>query len=623
MSDREPVDQIARDTIRTKTAATLFVEAGAGSGKTHELVQRIVGLVAGGVALPRIAAITFTNAAAAELRDRVRFELERATRDGYESFSEERRALCESALGAIDAASIQTLHSFAQRILARYPIEAGLPAKIELRDDVGASIAFEARWQPFQEELLKDGVGSGEVARAVVRGTMLGLTMNHLRTIAKRFHEEWDRVLPAWFAQPPAPPVTAEAVIAGLQGASNHLHDLKLGKEDDRAYQAVLRLGPVLEELRDAQEALTSASTQDDRLVAEEQIIRLLNSHGKLAIGKIGQQGSWKGGALAAIRQASASAASARAELLSELRAACLGPLLGALQTFVREYRDERVAQGTLEFHDLLILARDLLAGDATVRRDLKSRYQAVLIDEFQDTDPIQVEIAVLIASDDPRVGQEPWDAVHVEAGRLFFVGDPKQSIYRFRRADIELYRAAASRFGASQAGETVALVQNFRSVPSVIAWVNHVFGELFELERNQPETGPVEQAPFVSLEASREGDDTSAVSVHVLGEPLASESFNLDTLRAVEAKAIAAMVAAIKDEGETGRPVASMGKGRRDLAGSAVRGYRHPHANADGAARAGAGVERGAHPLPHREPLVAVRNPGGAGPAHYPRSHR
>ena len=551
MPDREPVDRVARNTIRTKTAATLFVEAGAGSGKTHELVQRIVGLVAGGMALPRVAAITFTNAAAAELRERVRLVLGSAARGEHEEFSEEQRANCEAALGTIDAASIQTLHSFAQRILALYPIEAGLPARLEMRDEVGASIAFEERWQPFLEDLLNDGKGSDEVATALVRGFVLGLTVKHLRVLAKRFHEEWDRVVPAQFAQPPMPRVTADGVVAGLQEAWDRRHDLKSGRDDDRGYQALLRLGAVLNEFREAQDALTSARTADDRLVAEEQIIRLLALNGKLAVGARGQKGNWEGGALAAIREATAEAANARTELVAGLRAACLGPLLRVLQSFVGEYRDERVKQGTLEFHDLLILARDLLARDPAVRRDLARRYQTLLIDEFQDTDPIQIEIAVLIASDDPDAGRKPWGEVHMELGRLFFVGDPKQSIYRFRRADIDLYRTAATRFGTEPAGETVALVQNFRSVPSVIAWVNHVFSELFELERKQPETGAVEQVPFAALDAWRDEDDGSAVSVHLLGEPLSRDDFNASAVRVLEASRIAALVATIDDEGE------------------------------------------------------------------------
>jgi len=555
MTTQPLADDRARRAIRSDLNDTLFVEAGAGTGKTRELVSRIVALVASGVALPRIAAITFTNAAAAELRDRVRLQLERGAREDVTRdppFSAEQRENCNLALGTIDAASIQTLHSFAQRILSLYPIESGLPPELDLRNDVAASIAFEDRWQPFLEGLLQDGHGDPDVAAAVVRAMTLGLTIDHLHRLAKRFHEEWDRVLPAQFAQPPMPAVTAAQVIAALQDACDRGHDLKPGKDEDKAYLALLRLGPLLEELRAAQEALTSAQTEDDRLVAEEQIIRLLAFNGKLAVGKIGQQGNWEGGALTVIRDATAAAADARSELLSELRAACLGPLLGVLQTFVRQYRDERVAQGTLEFHDLLILTRDLLVHDVSVRRALASRYQALLIDEFQDTDPIQVEIAVLIASTDPKAGQKPWDTAPVPPGRLFFVGDPKQSIYRFRRADIEVYTAAAARFGGDGCGRTVPLVTNFRSVPSVIAWVNHVFAELFTLERTLPGAGRAGQVVFQPLDPSRPGDPASPVSVRLLGGPLDKRAFSADRLREAEARGIAALVSEIRDVTET-----------------------------------------------------------------------
>ena len=179
--ERLPADEAERVAIRSRTKETFFVKAGAGTGKTREL-QRIVRLVAAGIALPSIAAITFTNAAASELRERVRLELVRATRgqsSDYDDFDQEQRRLCDLAADAIDLASIQTLHSFAQRILSLYPIEAGLPPELVLRDEVSASIAFEERWQRFLESLLEDGNGDSKVANALVRGLISGLTVIH------------------------------------------------------------------------------------------------------------------------------------------------------------------------------------------------------------------------------------------------------------------------------------------------------------------------------------------------------------------------------------------------------------------------------------------------------------
>ena len=153
------------------------------------------------------------------------------------------------------------------------------------------------------------------------------------------------------------------------------------------------------------------------------------------------------------------------------------------LRRFTLESADERRVAGELEFHDLLVLARQVLR-DPThgreVRAALHQRYRHLLIDEFQDTDPIQIELAVLIAGPPPDDGvtaapDAAWDAVETRPGHLFFVGDPKQSIYRFRRADISLFLRAARRFGADEHG--VALTTNFRTGAGVVDVVNAVFG--------------------------------------------------------------------------------------------------------------------------------------------------
>ncbi len=556
MPDRLPVDEAERVAIRSRTKETLFVEAGAGTGKTRELVQRIIRLVADGIALPSIAAITFTNAAASELRERVRLELVRAARgesSEYQEFDQAQRTLCDSAADAIDLSSIQTLHSFAQRILALFPIEAGLPPELTLHDEVSALIAFEERWQRFLEGLLDDGNGDPEVARALVRGLIAGLTVNHLRMIAKSFHENWDRVLTVGFEHPEMPRISAAAILAGLETSMSLRSELKPGQESDRAYQALESLQPLLEDLRRAQGMLEAAATSDEIAAAEEHLIWLLALQQKLSVGNgKGSKSNWHKSALASIRAAGRAAEKARDDLLSRLRSSCLGPLLTEIQSFVVEYGNHRVAQGTLEYHDRLILARGLLVGNPAVRRDLAQRYHTLLIDEFQDTDPIQIEIAVLIASDDPKAGQKPWHEVTLPPGRLFFVGDPKQSIYRFRRADIELYNSAARHFGGPPTGSTAHLVQNFRSVPSVLDWVNHTLGTLLRLDRTNSGEEAVDQVEFESLEAWRTADERSPVAVHLVGEPLSSPEFKADTMRALEASQIAALVARVKDEGES-----------------------------------------------------------------------
>lgn len=181
---------------------------------------------------------------------------------------------------------------------------------------------------------------------------------------------------------------------------------------------------------------------------------------------------------------------------------------------------EARRRSGRLEFHDLLVLSRDLLRSPvhgAEVRAALHATHQRLLLDEFQDTDPIQVELAVRIAAG-AAGDASSWTDVQPEPGRLFVVGDPKQSIYRFRRADISMYLLAQSHLG-----ETVELSTNFRTTPSVLRWVNDVFSRLIVAQTGmQPSYRPLlehrPEAPggtrVVTLGREPLPDKTSATAV-------------------------------------------------------------------------------------------------------------
>jgi ATP-dependent exoDNAse (exonuclease V) beta subunit len=157
-----------------------------------------------------------------------------------------------------------------------------------------------------------------------------------------------------------------------------------------------------------------------------------------------------------------------------------------------------RREDGRLEFHDLLVLTRDMLRRDAGARSTLHDRYTHLLLDEFQDTDPIQIELATLIAASIVGSPTAGWGDLDVDDGRLFFVGDPKQSIYRFRRADIELFLAARDRFGPD--GTWARLTTNFRTVAPVLDWVNAYFASVMAEER------PGQQPRYEALSAWRQG---------------------------------------------------------------------------------------------------------------------
>ena len=174
-------------------------------------------------------------------------------------------------------------------------------------------------------------------------------------------------------------------------------------------------------------------------------------------------------------KRGAAAAKKALKALLFELRSDAITALVPALAASVLDGQTSADARGALLFHDLLVLARDALRdADVRVRRPPRGATSGCSIDEFQDTDPLQIEIAVLLASSDPDIAARRGTTTRCarDAGRLFFVGDPKQSIYRFRRADVELYRHAQEVFAHTPRN----LTENFRTVESIVEFVNVLF---------------------------------------------------------------------------------------------------------------------------------------------------
>jgi len=497
-------DAEARERIAESTSETLFVEAGAGSGKTSSLVGRITRLVlVDGVDLSGIAAVTFTEKAGAELRDRLRTALEAAT-----------GARAEQALEDLDSAAIGTLHSFAQRVLNEHPIEAGLPPLIEVADELSSAVAFEERWSEQRRALLDDDT----VADALTLGMSARITLEHLRSLSRLFGADWDlvadRVLVGGEPEP-AEPGDMHALVATA---------VELAERAAECADVTDKLLPDLVAIGAWGARLGAATDPGERLELLVAAAALKARHGRSS--------NWGGAdALADLKQACK-------QLQTDAAAAVAGVLEVTLRTLSRwvarrvlDAADARRVAGRLEFHDLLVLARNMLRRDAGVREALHLRYPVLLLDEFQDTDPIQIELAVRIAGGAAAV-QDRWEDVLVPPGSLFVVGDPKQSIYRFRRADIAMYLRSQQVIG-----EHVALSTNFRTVAPVVSWVNHVFSRLIIAE-------PDAQPEFRPLHALREPPPGGPAVVVVLGaaghpaRPTAAE------LRTDEAADVAATVA-------------------------------------------------------------------------------
>lgn len=516
----EAPDQHARDRVAGELDRTLFVEAGAGTGKTTALVARIRTLVATGAEeLRHVAAITFTEAAAAQLRDRVRASLEAAAADS--SLTDEERRRCATAVFQVDEAAMLTLHGFAQQLLAEYPIEAGLPPFFEVLDDLAEAESFDGVWAALLDDLLDDPGPAEEIETLFA----LGLTLFGLEGLARGLAADYDRL-----GAHDAIAAAGAGTTADVDGWCGELADM-LGCRD--WCRRADGLAAHLESLRNLHDRLAAAPSDRERL-------RLLCA-AKVRT-NAGQAPNWDGRA-DEVRTLLRELDERREALLAAAGEQALAPVLERLRTWALGYAAQRRREGRLTFHDLLVLARDLLRDQPAVRRAAGRRWRRLLIDEFQDTDPLQVELARSLAGN----GGEP------EAGRLFFVGDPKQSIYRFRRADIGVYRRARD----GHADGLVQLSTSFRTVPSVVAAVNAVFADLLD--------GSPGQAPFHALEAVRDplpppaaGAAPGAPAVRLLGGP--DPTGEAGTLRVREADDIARAIRAIREqawpvEGEAGSP--------------------------------------------------------------------
>ena len=199
-------DQAVRERIAHDLDTTLFVSAGAGSGKTTQLVDRVVALVAAGSAIESIAAITFTEKAADELRHRVRVALQQ--RAGGEEGSSARFA---TALDDLDQAALCTLHSFAQRVLTAFPLEAGLPPAITVQDEIASELDFDQRFRGFYAELIE----RPELQRTLTLGLELGISDPQLRAVAERLEDNWDLLRWPETTPPDPPPIAARPADRG------------------------------------------------------------------------------------------------------------------------------------------------------------------------------------------------------------------------------------------------------------------------------------------------------------------------------------------------------------------------------------------------------------------------
>ncbi len=463
-------DEAERRAVLEDLDRNLLVEAAAGTGKTTCMVARMVALLRTGrcARIGQIAAVTFTRKAASELRSRFQVALERACR---EASGAERERL-EAALEQLGQCFIGTIHSFCGRLLRERPVEARVdPAFQELDDEEDRLLRREA-WQEFRRQVLL--AGSRETLLELDR---LGLDLKDLEDAFLRFSnfpdvDEWP-----------------------LPSDGGALPDLAPALQELAAYvRHMEKLGPRLPE-DPGTDPLIPDYRRIPRIVRHypnlADPVQLMEVLERFDRNRKATQKFW-------IREGTFTRDDARAEearwekfrqgvavpLLERWREHRYGPVLAVLRRACALYDRLRQERGVLNYQDLLVRAARMLRENPHVRAYFGKRIRFLLVDEFQDTDPVQAEVILLLTATDPE--EKNWRRCVPRPGSLFVVGDPKQSIYRFRRADIVTYNevkdiltrnSAGAKGKRKKVGRVVRLSANFRSHPSLIDWVNRVFG--------------------------------------------------------------------------------------------------------------------------------------------------
>ncbi len=465
----------------TTCDVSLVVSAGAGTGKTYVLVNRYLHLLetfgagvpsAGQVSVPNILALTFTDKAAAEMKERIRAALE-----GKEG------PFWEKARVEFLAAPVQTFHSFCSGVLREYALIAGLDPSFTVLDEREASRILSRSFQDLIHTPVTGSAAGSLVRVLAVAGQFTLEKMLHY-LYARR--EESERFFSRLAGDP-------TAIISCWQEEISRFRNEQVRRirEDPRFSRSVLALigyaghdVPATDKaMAWLQEVIPFLYGMRDE-TAPDPFLQIATSF--LGVKSVGSSGSGKLWGEDTIKDLRADNKVLREVLRNAGRWAQLSftpgdPFSDSSLRFLSDLGEtftlfcsivdaEKASAGGMDFSDLIRHTRRLFrTRPDLVETAFRERYRFILIDEFQDTDPAQFEIVTAIIGD-------PSPAVK----GLFIVGDPKQSIYLFRDADVTRFRQASDMITGPCRGKEIPLDVCFRSSPAVIALVNHLFSDLF-----------------------------------------------------------------------------------------------------------------------------------------------
>jgi ATP-dependent helicase/nuclease subunit A len=503
MTESRAIDQEARRQAREDLLTNILLEAGAGSGKTQMLAERMAAGVAAGVySVEQMAAVTFTRKAASELRGRFHLALEGELSRAHEqsipgTTANERADRVRLALINMERFFGGTIHSFCARLLRERPVESGVSPGFTELDEVQDFELRQRAWRDF----ITNGRSSGD--RDLLALLEAGIRPQDLDSAFATICANDDVDFPPGEADCPDPKPARKALEKFWTELQRHLPS-QIDSGTTCRIQGAAR--QFCGQFRVSQQRLDRPSVIASLLDiwdCESTIIQ-----------------KWWADTPAEKKRLR--------DLISGLHqdfhTTIVGPYLAQWRQYVyrlsvtllTQARDfaaaERRRLNSLNYADLLNLTARVLRENESVRRALQRKFRYLLVDEFQDTDPVQAEIIFWLAEDEETSAtkQRPsadWRTLPLRPGALFVVGDPKQSIYRFRRADIDIYNIVRRRFSDPAVGRVASLTLNFRSVPQLCTWANDVFQTRF------PAAPTVHTPRFAALDPTRSNLASGGVS--------------------------------------------------------------------------------------------------------------
>ena len=499
-------DDESRRLIREAVDETLVVEAAAGTGKTTELVNRILRVIATGrTDMHGVVAVTFSEKAAGELKLRLRQGLEE---ERGRTADPEAAARLDAAVQNLEEAHVSTIHGFCADLLRERPVEAQIDPLFRVLTEGQAERLFNdafAAWLQTQLEHPPEGVrrslrrgsrgfrpGDADEDGPIERLRRAGLDLTEWRD----FRGVWTRE-PFHRADAVARVIDLVHACADPSASPSYASDnLFVDTEPVRRLSRELRRSE-------------GGEISSDLDGLENQLVELRRNRDFRRARKGSGPTYGKGVTRVQVLEARDALTEALADFQVRADADLAALLHAELSACVDAYERLKAREGAMDFLDLLLRARDLVRGNRAVRSHFQERFARIFVDEFQDADPLQAELLLLLAADDPD--ETRWESVRPLPGKLFIVGDPKQSIYRFRRADVDTYMRVCRQLVA--AGATpVELRKSYRSVPNIQRVVNAAFRPVIDGNPESP------QARYVPLEPWRDDhpDQPSVVALPV-----------------------------------------------------------------------------------------------------------